>query len=105
MTNLSYVENAEQNTIKEILQDIAREQTRCKSFVQAGRCEEAENALARARELYSRLIETADLENPIHRSIARNRRVDLATIFAEVEDCRLKQETERVRRAHKKTRA
>ncbi len=91
--------------IKDILRRIEKENTRCRELTRMGDSEQAEQSLASARESYSDLIAAADLENPVHRSIIRNRRADLGTMAAEVESCRLKNETEKTRqekkRAHK----
>jgi len=88
--------------LRTILQDIAIAGIRCRELARLRKTEEAEQALAAARELYAELVATADLENPVHRSIVRNRRYDLDAMVAEVESCRLKQETEKVHRGRKK---
>ncbi len=91
--------------MRNILQGIALAGIRCREYSQLKNTEQAEQALARARELYDKLVAIADLENSVHRSIVRNRRVDLATMVAEVESCRLRHETEKLRRTRRKAEA
>ena len=88
--------------LRTILQDIALAGIRCRELARLGKSGEAEQALATARELYAELLATADLENPVHHSIARNRRYDLSAMEAEVESCRLKQETKKLCPVRKK---
>jgi len=105
MTNTKQVvtDTGNASTMRGILQSIAIARIRCREFARLRKSDEAQQALARARELYAELLSTADLENPVHRSIVRNRRVDLGMMVAEVESCRLKCEVDKVRRARRKT--
>ena len=88
--------------IKNILQDIAITKIRCREFTKLKKCEQADAVLARAKELYSDLLSATDLENPVHRSIVRNRRLDLGEMAADVESCHLRQEAERLRRERRR---
>ncbi|NLE95992.1 MAG: hypothetical protein GX600_10010 [Dehalococcoidia bacterium] len=89
-------------TIREIVQGIAVARIQCRRETKLGRYEQAAETLSKAQQLYKELVATADLENNIHCSIVRNRRSDLGTMVAEVESCRLKHETEKVRHARRK---
>ncbi len=104
MTNQSSVEavRADVAAIRDILYAIEKESGRCRELARMGDPDGAEHSLARARDLYSELLAAVDFENPVHRSMTRNRRADLGTMAAEVESCRLKKETDRTRLQRKK---
>ncbi len=86
-----------------ILQSIAIARIHCRKLARLRRSGEAEEALARSRELYSELLAAADLENPAHRSIVRNHRVNLSAMVTEVESCRLRHETQKALRERTRT--
>ncbi len=104
MTNQSSAEAVRMDVtaIRDILHAIEKESVRCREFARMGDADGAEQSLARARDSYSDLVAAVDLENPVHRSMTRNRRADLGTMAAEVESCRLKKETDRTRLERKK---
>ena len=104
MTNTKQVvtDTGNASTMRGILQSIAIARIRCREFARLRKSDEAQQALARARELYAELLSTADLENPVHRSIVRNRRVDLGGRRVIEKKKRLKCEVDKVRRARRK---
>ncbi len=88
--------------IRDILHAIEKESGRCRELARVGDPDGAQQSLARGRDLYSELLSAIDFENPVHRSMTRNRRTDLGTMAAEVESCRLKKETDMTRLQRKK---
>ena len=88
---------------RRVIQDFAAERTLCDRYVRAGKLDEAQQALERVRRLHEELLVTADQRNAIHRSMVRNRRVDLSLLCGQVEDCRLKKQAAALRRKPRRT--
>lgn len=98
MTNLKSPESSGIRTLKEIVPEFGGEWVRCRQLASEGKSEEARGALDHLRGLYEELERAVEPGNTAHGLILRNRRIDLSTLSASVENCGVKVQATKIKR-------